>query len=80
MTKVWSLYERSYYDFNFYKDLTMLLVQIEYLETDLSYGPEILHQCGKSISTKSQKILRAYFYVCTSYRGKTGMGLFCPPS
>ena len=33
---------------------------------------EILHQCGKRVKTKSQKVLGANSYVCRSYRGKTG--------
>ena len=43
---------------------------------------EILHQCGKRVKTKSQKVLGASFYVYKSYRGKTGRGAFLipPPS
>ena len=38
------------------------------------------HQCGERVKTKSQKV-GANFYLCRSYREKTGMGvgLFCPP-
>ena len=46
------------------------------------YGHEILHQRGKRVITKSQKVLWANLYVCGSYRGKTGMGEgggFLPP-
>ena len=32
---------------------------------------EILHQFGKRVKTKSQKVLVANSYVCRSYRGKT---------
>ena len=35
-------------------------------------GLEILHQCGKRVKTKSQKVLGANSYVCRSYRRKTG--------
>ena len=38
---------------------------------DWHYKLEILHQCGKRVKTKRQKVLRADFYVCRSYRGKT---------
>ena len=38
------------------------------------------HQCGERVKSKSQKV-GANFYLCRSYREKTGMGvgLFCPP-
>ena len=39
----------------------------------------ILHQCGKTVKTKTQKVLGANSYVCRSYRGKTGKGTFLPP-
>ena len=38
----------------------------------IKWGIEILHQCGKRVKTKSHKVLGANFYVCRSYRGKTG--------
>ena len=38
----------------------------------------ILHQRGKKVKTKSQKVLAANFYVCSSYRGITEGGLFAP--
>ena len=38
------------------------------------YELEILHQRGKRVKTKSQKVLRANSYICRSYRGKTGRG------
>ena len=46
---------------------------------------EILHQCGKKVKTKSQKVLGANSYVFRSYRGETdrwkvGGWAFCPPS
>ena len=36
------------------------------------YGLEILLQCGKRVTTKSQTVLRANSYVCRSNRRKTG--------
>ena len=39
-----------------------------------------LHQCGKSVKTKSQKVLGRNSYVCRSYRGKIGIRVFLPPS
>ena len=36
------------------------------------YGLEILHKLGKRIKNKSQKIFGTNFYVCRSYRRKTG--------
>ena len=43
---------------------------------------EILHQCGKRVKTKSQKVLGANSYVCRSYWEKklVGGGFFCPQS
>ena len=40
---------------------------------------EILHQCGKRVKIKSQKVLGAKPYVCGRYRGKTGRKAFRPP-
>ena len=49
------------------------MVQVQHLWTSIMYGLEILHQCGKSIKTKSQKVLEASFYVCkSSMKKKTG--------
>ena len=42
------------------------------LGTELKF----LHQCGKRVNTKRQKVLGANSYVCRSYRGKTGSGPF----
>ena len=47
--------------------------------TGTRYGLENLHQCGKRVKTKSQKVLGFNSYVCRSYREKTGRGLFAPP-
>ena len=62
----------------------MVLVEVQYFGTAFRYGLETLHQCGKRVKTKSQKVLRANSYVCRSYRGKTGSGggvlLASPPS
>ena len=41
---------------------------------------EVLHQSVKRVKTKSQKIFGANFYVCRSYRGKTGRGGLYPPN
>ena len=40
----------------------------------IRYGLEVLHQCGKRVTTKSQKIFGANFYVCGSYRGNICRG------
>ena len=32
---------------------------------------KILHQCGKSVKSKGQKVLEAYSNVCRSYRRET---------
>ena len=42
--------------------------------TSIRYGFEILHQYGKRVKTKCQKILVSSSYVCRSYRGKAGRG------
>ena len=55
----------------------VVLVQIQYFETDTRYDFAILRQCGKRAKTKSQKVLWATSYVCRSYSQKTDMG---PPS
>ena len=34
----------------------------------------MLHQCGKTVKTVSQKVLGANSYVCRSYKGKIGKG------
>ena len=41
--------------------------------------PDILHQCGKRVKTKSQKVFGADSYICRCYRGKTSRWLFWPP-
>ena len=38
----------------------------------------MLYQFGKRIKTESQKVLVANYYVCRSYRRRTGRGSFCP--
>ena len=35
-----------------------------------TYGLEFLHQCGKRVKIKSQKVLEANFNVCRSYMEK----------
>ena len=55
------------------------LVNSQYiLHTIVGYGLEILHECGKRVITKSQKVLGANPYICRSYRGKTGKGASPP--
>ena len=39
---------------------------------------EILHQCGKGVKVKSQKVLGTNSNVCRSYKGKTGRWTFLP--
>ena len=48
-----------------------MLVDIQWFGADTWYGLEILHQRGRSVKTKSQKVLGANSYVCRSTRGKT---------
>ena len=44
------------------------------------YKLEILHQCGKRVKTKNQKVLWGNSYVFRSYRGITGReGFLAPP-
>ena len=50
----------------------MVLYQVKYFEIGTGYGLKILHQWDKRIYAKSQKVLRINFYVCRSYREKTG--------
>ena len=50
------------------------MVQVQHLWTSIMYGLEILHQCGKSIKTKSQKVLETSFYVCKSSMKKKLVG------
>ena len=42
----------------------MLLIEVQEYGTGARYGLEILHQCGKSDQTESQKVLEANFNVC----------------
>ena len=59
----------------------LFLVQGQLFETGTRYGLKVLRQCGKRVKNKSQKVLGVNSYVCRSYRGKTGGGLFAalPP-
>ena len=43
-------------------------------------GLEFLHQYDKRVKTKSQKVLRANSYVCSSYEGNTYRRPFCLPT
>ena len=42
---------------------------------------KIVHQCDKRVKTKNEKVLQTNYYVCRSYRRKTGLGwgAFCHP-
>ena len=42
----------------------MLLIEVQEFGTGTRYGLEILHQFGKSVKTKSQKVLEANSNVC----------------
>ena len=72
----------------FYKDLTRKTAFFErwswfkFINLGVTLGRkiEILHQCGKRVKTKSQKVLGGNSYICRSYRGKTGRGAFLPPT
>ena len=57
----------------------LILVQAQQFGTGTRYVLGILHQCGKKVKTKSQKVLGANSYVCRSYTGKTGRGPFWRP-
>ena len=52
----------------------MALVQVQQFETGTRYGLKILHQCGKRVKTKSQKVLGANCYVFRSYKRENGRG------
>ena len=43
-------------------------------ENGARYGLQVLHQCGKRVKSKSQKVLWAKSYICRIYRVKTGRG------
>ena len=61
----------------------VVLVQVQYFGTGTKYKLEIVYKSRKKVKTKSQKVLGANFYLCRSYRGKTGRGeeggTFCSP-
>ena len=54
----------------------VFLVQIQWFGTGARYDLEILHQCGKKVKTKIERVTKAISYVCRSYMGKTGRGPF----
>ena len=60
----------------------VVLVQGTGTGTGTRYELETLHQCGKKVKTKNQKVLGASSYVWRSYRGNTGGegGGSAPPS
>ena len=51
--------------------LSWRLIQVQEFGTVTRYGLEILHQRGKRVKTKSQKVFGANSYVCWSYSEKT---------
>ena len=58
----------------------MVLVQVEQFGTGTRYELEILHECGKKVKTKSQKVLGANSYVGEVTEKKlVGGGDFLPP-
>ena len=77
--KMWS-FDQSLVTLAFLNFLMIVLVQVRYFRTDTRYKIEILHQCGKRVKTKSQKVLGPNSYVCRSHRGKTGRGGLFGPS
>ena len=56
------------------------MVQVQKFGIGTRYQLEHLHQCGKSVKNKSQKVLGANSYVYRSYRRKTGREAFLFPS
>ena len=46
-------------------------MQIQKFWTGTRHDIEI-YQCSKGVKTKSQKVFEVNFYVCRSYKGKTG--------
>ena len=72
----------------FYKDLTRITAFLEgwssfkFNNYGLALGTnlKLYTSVGKGLKLKSQKYLGANFYICRSYRGKTGRGLFVLPS
>ena len=52
------------------------MVQGQFFGIGTRYSLKVLRQCGKSVKTKSQKVLEVNSYVCRSYMGKTGRGVF----
>ena len=57
----------------------VVLVQVQQFGADTRYKLEVLHQCGKRVKTKSQKVLGSNLYGCRSYKEKTGRGGFLVP-
>ena len=49
------------------------MIQVQQFGTGSSYDLEILHQCGKIVKIKSQKVFWANSYV------KSGKEFFCHP-
>ena len=53
---------------------------LQYFRTGTRYKLDILHQCGKRVKTKSQKVFVDNSYVCKSYRKRTRRGGLLPPN
>ena len=71
----------------FYKDLTRKtaflrggLGSSSIIRLGLGTNLKLYTSVGKGLKLKSQKYLGANSYICRSYRGKTGRGLFVLPS
>ena len=66
------------FNFNFIRiwpEKTIFLrsgLQVQYFGTGTRYSHEILQQCGKSVNTKSQRVLRTNSNVFRSYGGEAG--------
>ena len=54
------------------------LFQVQKFGTDTRFGLAVLHQCGKRVETKSQKVFGANSYIGRSYSGKLVGDPFCP--
>ena len=52
------------------------MVQVQQFGTGARYGLDILHNSGKSVETKSQKICGTSSDICRSYKGNTSRVTF----
>ena len=76
-----NFYERSYHSLNIIRVWPkkplfwgVALVSVQLFRTSTRYDLEILHQCGKRVKTKGQKVLGVNSIVCKSYKGKNWLG------